>query len=95
MQSNEKNIAKHTPGEWTISISPSDDKVRWIDPSIGFVYSEVHGQEVMEANAHLIAAAPEMFEFVQKVANTHPDSNPLPLIKEALTLIAKATGGDL
>ena len=52
-------MSKHTPGPWSVG-GPTEYAYQLrIDPSIGVVYG---GGEEVQANAHLIAAAPELLE---------------------------------
>ena len=58
---------KFTPGPWIAGcMSHSDYKNYYVDDQFGLVICEVGGrvikEEIAEANAHLIAAAPEMYE---------------------------------
>ena len=46
-----------------------------------------------EANARLIAAAPELLEFAKWVADRGGDNNCMDIFKRARSLIAKAEGG--
>ena len=58
--------SKHTPGPWQY---PDDGFVRGFDSSL--IASVARGpSEYAEANARLIAAAPEMYELLEKVAKT-------------------------
>ena len=60
---------KFTKGEWDAVI---DNWQCWIDSDEGLVadlgHSDVPYQEA-EANAHLIAASPEMYEMLERVCN--------------------------
>lgn len=49
--------------------------------------------EIAEANARLIAAAPELLEFAKWVADRGGDNNCMDIFKRARSLIAKAEGG--
>ena len=102
--------AKHTPGPWTIS---DDHGQRWIettagnDDTIAQVFrrnNSVSAARDIEytANAHLIAAAPELLEALKEITSDYADrfdldslsTNPgiKSSIKQARTAIAKATG---
>lgn len=93
--------AKHTPGPWHcvgIWVEHEDDNVADIcdcDPAsmgqghLGRTYDE------MRANAKLIAAAPDMLEFLKYVRTLHEaaDFGPIEIRRRALdNLIAKAEG---
>jgi hypothetical protein len=97
---------KHTPGPWTV-FNPDDGECHRY-PGIDsesetiIIYgnedevSGVRGQskEVAEANARLIAAAPELLEVLVEIlpiAETMINSNH-PTWKKAKSAIAKATG---
>lgn len=56
---------KHTPGPWTVSPDGQAPMVRWADTTNPIV-SKVHGYDVpeAEANAKLIAKAPDMRKFI-------------------------------
>jgi hypothetical protein len=84
---------KHTPGPWAVSLdhifrNQSDIfEIHW--SSIGECVAEcVHG----EANARLIAAAPEMLEALQRLYKDLPYVNQANGGMQARAAIAKATG---
>lgn len=86
-------MSKHTPGPW--SAKDRDNQIsiplKSIDcERIGFSVCFVNGHREQEAkaNAHLIAAAPEMLEFAQEVRRTGDTR----LASMAIAVIAKATG---
>lgn len=54
--------AKHTPGPWSVKESPESSYGDHNKVYIGKTYINVDG----EANAKLIAAAPELFEALQR-----------------------------
>ena len=59
--------AKHTPGPWQISaIQNEPEKISIIDADMCFVaevwQTYINGESRQQANAHLIAAAPAMYE---------------------------------
>ena len=89
---------KATPGPWFVY---SDDEVRQVNGSIVVVpdsgeFSEgvyedlVDGRLRRKANAHLIAAAPELYEFINRLI----DDSMLDIgwREEAESVIAKARG---
>ena len=99
----------HTPGPWGIAVPEQTDAVQRLVTFEGSEYGQavatIHGpgwgatQEGMQANARLIAAAPELLEILQTITShaqeTYPhfESERGQLeIAEALTAIAKATG---
>lgn len=58
-------------------------------------FAACRGQDEIEheANARLIAAAPELLEFAKWVADRGGDNNCMDIFKRASSLIAKAEGG--
>ena len=95
----------HTPGPWTIGkyhVNAYDNTI--YDAKNGYKIAIVEGythdlKEESEANAHLIAAAPELLEALKGLIGWH-DCFPmkegeadLPVIATARAAIAKAEGG--
>ena len=88
--------AQHTAGEWILSGS---NKIR--NGKDGFVIATITSDEIThficnkaesEANAKLIAAAPEMLNLLQKLSNTITNGDDLEsLFFETQNLINKAT----
>lgn len=75
---------KHTPGPWKWD-------GRWLigsGESILWYTSDDNGIHAEEANARLIAAAPDLFEFAEEVRRTGDTR----LASMAIAVIAKATG---
>jgi len=64
---------KHTPGPWSVGGPTQYAYQLRIDPSIGVVYG---GGEEVQANARLIAAAPEMLEALKSAADALDSDNP-------------------
>lgn len=98
--------AKHTPGPWYFSLSRSStsfivrdqDRRMVCDMSWHHSSREHYALRVeSEANARLIAAAPELLEAVQELAvgliYIHGDKAN-GVLKRAMAAIAKATGSD-
>lgn len=88
------SAAKHTPGPWTTA--------PWGTGQIGIYSPEGHSlastnskskngrkAEIKEADARLIAAAPELLEFAEEVRR----SGDTRLASMAIAIIAKAKGG--
>lgn len=101
--------AAHTPGPWA-SLPEEVDKpyIRIRGTRLGGrykvanvitpVYDGVHEREAIEtrANARLIAAAPELLEALELIANTDPVDaalDPQRAVRVASVAITKATGG--
>lgn len=80
---NRESKAKHTQGKWSVSAHSKTNEngaeYLTIDcfengsgvEGLAVVYEGVHGdpRAEMEANAHLIAASPEMYDALRKVNN--------------------------
>lgn len=95
-------IMIHTPGPWTISKSRQPNGWEIIGPANQPVAIEPwHGdashalyKEIYEANARLIAAAPELLKALRDYVERHEAAGPcdgLPEYEAARAAIAKAT----
>ena len=92
---------KHTPGPWFYSGKHDTCEVRYVALSPDDHYEEIatlFGKDGAEqqANAHLIAAAPDLLELLQEIyfdliQRAMPDAGDAWYAK-ALAAIAKATG---
>ena len=91
------HIAKHTPGPWIVTeysagmicVAGPDHKDLC---AVG--YNRTEGRDDV-ANAHLIAAAPAMYEALKGMlewARRVKQNNPGPEVMEALNAIARAEG---
>jgi hypothetical protein len=89
------NTHTHTAGPWyPVTLGASPDHAWAIDSGLHEVARLPEwpdNQAEAEANARLIAAAPEMLEALQSL--THPMASDEDL-SHALAVIAKAKGGD-
>ena len=89
------NTHTHTQGPWhPVTLGASPDHSWAIDSElveIARLPEWTDNQAEAEANARLIAAAPEMLEALQSL--THPMASDEDL-QNALAVIAKAKGGD-
>jgi len=89
------NTHTHTPGPWhPVTLGASPDHAWAIDSElveIARLPEWPDDQAEAEANARLIAAAPELLEALQSL--THPMASDEDL-SHALAVIAKAKGGD-
>ena len=76
---------KFTKGKW----SPCEigDNV-WIDDEQGFSIAQVYDCEGVTDNAHLIAAAPDMYELLERIGKEEKVWS----IREIHELLAKARG---
>ena len=63
---------KHTPGPWSVGGPTGFVNQVYIEPAIGAVYGS--GDEA-QANAHLIAAAPELLEALQEALEDWDDDH--------------------
>ena len=94
----------HTPGPWTTKVSPHDNRVVLIDSKThGAIGELVYADTRKAADAHLIAAAPDLLKALQIITADVCDrfdmdsdtTNPGMkwAVSEARAAIAKATGG--
>jgi len=92
-QENARLLAQHTPGPWsfTVSAESGGNPSAWniIAPCGGVVAETGSGTD--DANARLIAAAPELLAALQNILAANPDL--AEVADEARAAIAKATGG--
>jgi hypothetical protein len=87
-----KHETKHTPGPWHVESRKSFGnfyEIRSGGKGIACIADE-NGRE--EANAALIAAAPDMLEALEKISALHPVKCILVEVKQARDAIAKAKG---
>jgi len=91
-------MSKHTPGPWEIK-AHSDLCYRNISgpehlalAQVVWRVEEEDRSPDCEANAHLIAAAPELLEALEKVYTDMNDDMPVGLRKVCYEAIAKAKG---
>lgn len=99
--------AQHTPGPWSAEAGYGHHGLRLDGPHgevLGHVRAFVptgdvaHGMPVMQkwaegqANAKLIAAAPELLDAVHALLDALPSATTHPAIAQARAAIAKATG---
>ncbi len=91
-------MSKHTPGPWEAQISDVSSPyvtARRNGDDIGIdciasVNQQLH--DVAEANARLIAAAPEMLKFIERCQAWFTHNGVVAIRNEARELIAKAGG---
>lgn len=83
--------AKHTPGPWKIDYG-YNRSINFIGPCVPDQYAGSSWLRVTEANARLIAAAPELLEALKLlVEDRHPEFIPAHKWEQARAAIAKAT----
>ena len=78
---------QHTPGPWEIDFG-YNRIIHFIGPCVPDQYAGSAWLEVTEADARLIAAAPELLEFAEEVRRTGDTR----LASMAIAVIAKAIG---
>jgi hypothetical protein len=95
--------SKHTPGPWEVreNITPSEygtvevykeDGNKWIASALG-THVGPRTKEEAKANAHLIAAAPDMFEVIKAIYEYYQKNNVKGYMHEELeAAYLKATG---
>jgi len=101
---------KHTPGPWHVGKSPENCLWVYDNTKEGYAvantrtYHDVYGRAEREANARLIAAAPDLYEFAKAVCElgeSQLEAMDLSLARDtlrtsaalALAAIGKAEGG--
>lgn len=88
----------HTPGPWVLTNEPYEDGTPYYiikagqglwgeEPGDGFTLREI----MCAADAHLIAAAPEMLEILQRISVSYPGYIP-DFVEAVVAVINKATG---
>ena len=85
--------SKHTPGPWSVEHDFMDESAFAI-LSDDCVVATAWGNDHVDANAHLIAAAPDMLEALRGVVDTCRADCPagLPALSDARAALAKAEG---
>ena len=83
-----RSPAKHTPGPWSLGIETDDDRAQVINND-GWHVAYV-ACDPLEANARLIAAAPDLLAALETIAagNTDPDG----MVRIAAEALSKAEG---
>ena len=85
---------KHTKGKWGITKRDEGDYIIMCPPEIGIHLALVHNcsDNCVEANAKLIAAAPELLEaLINAMPYLHQWASRSPTLKNAEQAIQKAT----
>lgn len=90
---------KHTPGPWGVDFDVSQDGPAIYGPD-GICFALFQGNTFQdEANARLIAAAPELLEEVKTLIEVNLKGTETPedlegILEYAQRIVAKATGGE-
>ncbi len=82
-------MSKHTPGPWAFD-GPADNIIVWSSPENRVCFMTSDG--AAEANARLIAIAPELLSFAEKVRDYARETDDESLYAAAADLVAKAEG---
>ena len=88
-------MSKHTPGPWKAVNQTTSTLLKQDSPQGRYLFSlkEYPGIPESEANARLIAAAPDLLAFVEEVVRTYEGfSYPPRMADEARALLAKVRG---
>ena len=85
---------KHTPGPWDFDSFALREEIRAENNPLIAIVCSVHcdSPEQTKANAHLIAAAPDLLFALEKVYTDMNDDMPVRLRKVCYEAIAKAKG---
>ena len=100
MNKTKRNETKHTPGPWSVEKSNLGPEIWNQNTRVARVNinHEYHADMVDDqANARLIAAAPELLEALEAILEAMPAQMSLDgeqLRSDAIAAIRKATGGD-
>ena len=91
-----REAMKHTPGPWVVDPAVRQGFTVYA-PKEGFIVGTQdeegrYGAIESEANARLIAAAPDLLALAERIARLPEHGHYLALIDEARAAIAKATG---
>jgi hypothetical protein len=96
-------MTKHTPGPWTIAKSGEHIEIRGNPQTTNMVNSDLArcggpkswlDESEVEANARLIAAAPDLLAACKAVIVTLKIASEVDAIPQLLAAIRKAEGGD-
>lgn len=87
---------KHTPGPWAVYQSRGNSRLRVMSDAVPYDVATMNhagNDEAEAANAHLIAAAPEMLDALRyMVANAEAEGWSGLMLGDARTAISKAEG---
>ncbi len=84
-------MSAHTPGPWVANLTPDGDKIAICGD--GLVVARTTGvTEEKQANARLIAAAPDLLQVLQDMLANHDAGESIIGFETARAAIAKARG---
>jgi len=86
-------MSKHTPGPWEVNFKKFNE-VRAENGAVVAECKKLTSLVGLQANARLIAAAPNLLEALQGLLNALPSATTHPAIRAARAAIAKATGDE-
>lgn len=92
-----QNNTQHTPGPWEVSRLQTSEESTQVITSEGWHLCNVE-LDPHEANARLIAAAPDLLAALQKIVSLWDENRydgPVAPMNDAKLAIAKATGEDV
>lgn len=85
------NSTKHTPGPWKFSFESINPEWAIVTTMGGAVVANVNADHRQEANARLIAAAPDLLEALRNFTDGREITYPAALV-QARAALAKACG---
>lgn len=84
--------AKHTPGKWK---ALKERALWWVRTEDGILsITSLIGRQEVEANAHLIAAAPDLLEACQRALAEAEDGLTIGCVEDLRDAVKKALGGE-
>lgn len=83
---------EHTPGPWHADETDVSDKYRYVFAHYGLICRVTLLDEHSEADAHLIAAAPDLLAACRALLDALPSATTYPAIAQARAAIKSATG---
>ena len=84
--------AKHTPGSWHVDDPGVSDRYRYVFGADRLICRITIHNETSEANARLIAAAPDLLDSLKVLLKILPSATTHPAIAKARAAIKQATG---
>jgi hypothetical protein len=81
---------QHTPGQWKFSQETNDPEWFIVTTNHGVIVANVNANKTQEANARLIAAAPELLEALEGMVAYINSLETIPCISRAMQDVGKA-----